>query len=232
MSGAQSIAVVVAAILVLTGCAGPDEPPAAGPAASSDRSEEAPTTAASPHPSRPPHRSRAPRPSGPPRTPSAAPTSAEAPTPAEAPAPPKQIEVPSSTPSAAALPGLTPVPSPDRPLVRRPLPPPGLAHGRLVEGYPRRILPPVQGTDIDTSSLGVHGRRLQVTLTGRTRRSADAVLLFYRLRLTSLGFTEVGTPTSDLTEVDFRHGKDVATLSVTGSAGEASYSLISTLHAD
>lgn len=80
------------------------------------------------------------------------------------------------------------------PLLPLPLPPDGNAQGRLVAGYPTKVLPPVPGSRILTSSLTSHGRRLQVSLSASTSRSAEQVLAFYRGHLAALGFTEAESP--------------------------------------
>lgn len=216
MSGARRNVVVVACALALAGCAGPAAQDASG--RSSTPPSPTPTSG-----------SASPGAGASQTTPASPRTSTDTGTPeAEA----ESIEVPSPEPTGATLPGLTPAPSRDEPLIRRPLPRTAAARGRLVDGYPARVLPPARGTDIATSSVTASGGRLQVALTGETSRSTDAVLLFYRLHLTGLGFGEVRRPASGQgMEVSFRRGRDSATLSVRATDAATWYALFSTLHA-
>lgn len=64
------------------------------------------------------------------------------------------------------------------------------AGGALVGSHPHQVLPLVPGTRVLTSSVAPSPGRLQVTLTA-AGADADAVLAFYRVHLSGLGFRVV-----------------------------------------
>ncbi len=130
-------------------------------------------------------------------------------------------------PAGAGLPGLRPVPT--GPLVSRPFPRTGAARGRLVAGYPTRVLPLVPGSDVVTSGMTSEGSRLQVTLTATTPRSVDRVLLHHRLRLTRLGFVEGDVVSPG--EITFTRGPSSVAVSVSRDGTTTSYAVVATLHA-
>lgn len=97
-------------------------------------------------------------------------------------------ETPGATPSG--LPGVTEP-------TRTPLPSwEGLpkeavaARGRLVRGYPDRLLPVAPHATILTSSLSPATGQVQLALVARRQQSPAAVLRFYRARLVRAGFEE------------------------------------------
>ena len=145
------------------------------------------------------------------------------------------MELPAETGSGDSLPGLgggTQQASDRSPLVTRPLPRTASAQGALVRGYPAAALPAARHSRIDTTSVSSDGSRMQVALVATTDRSAAAVLRFYRLHLTGLGFREKPTTAAGGSEAAaFRRGPDVATVTVTPTRTGASYSLFGTLHA-
>jgi hypothetical protein len=103
-------------------------------------------------------------------------------------------ETPGSSPGG--LPGLSPAPDPHIPLVSMPLPRGATAHGRMVRGYPDRIVPAAPRSRIMVTSVASSGTHLQASLTADARLSTSRLELFYRVRLGRLGLREVSTPAS------------------------------------
>ncbi|KQW48846.1 hypothetical protein ASC77_08960 [Nocardioides sp. Root1257] len=64
------------------------------------------------------------------------------------------------------------------------------ARGRLVDGYPSGLLPTAPRATVLTSSVSPSGDRVQVTLVARRGQAPDALLRFYRGRLSGAGFAE------------------------------------------
>ncbi|WP_141014132.1 hypothetical protein [Nocardioides sambongensis] len=67
---------------------------------------------------------------------------------------------------------------------------PQFSDGKLAEGYPEGLLPIAPGSTVVNSSVSPSEGRVQVALVGQRRRSEDALLRFYRQKLSSAGFTE------------------------------------------
>lgn len=124
-------------------------------------------------------------------------------------------EAPTAQPTL--LPGLpTPASDPHQPLVSMPLPTSAHAEGRLVAGYPRRALPLAPDLRVIASSVASSGRQFHVTLSARTTANALELLVFYRSRLSLLGFTERPAPAiGGSTAVTFRRGRDTVTITLT-----------------
>lgn len=88
-------------------------------------------------------------------------------------------------------PGTAPAPrDADRPLVAAPLPPPGSRTGGLVAGYPARIVGPLNGSDVVSSSISTEGTVMQLSLVATSSASADAVRAHYRDLWRSLGLKD------------------------------------------
>lgn len=160
-----SVAVLVAAGIVLIVMLTAASPPAAesGPTAASPTA--LPTTAG-PHPG-------------------ATPTTGSevlppSPTDPDAAAPPD-----ASTPG----PGLPPLQKTD-PLMSAPLPPSGARDGALVAGYPASIAGPLPGSAIVTSALSTEGSVMQLTLVAVSSASVDELRAHYRRLWASLGMTD------------------------------------------
>jgi len=114
--------------------------------------------------------------------------------------------------------------------VHTPLPKAAAASGRLVKGYPK-ALRPVSGTTVVTSSVSPSGKRLQISLEGTTKASADAVLTAYRTRLVARGFRERPAPAvGGSTAVAFTRGPNKITLTTTPGS-RTSYIVYGTLRA-
>lgn len=233
-SSARHISVAVVCALALAGCssAGSTETDGAATTAPS----VSPSTSASASPGTPAEPTD---PAGPAKSRSAGTTPDSGSGSTEAPAsqgpttsPESPLEVLSPSPSPSGLPGLSPAPKPDKPLISQPLPTQGSADGTLVDGYPASVLPPARGSTIETSSVSPTGRRLQVALNARTGQGAGGVLLFYRQTLTALGFTEDNvSATAGNQAAGFRRGQSSVTVTVTRKGDVSSYTLFSTLYA-
>lgn len=143
------------------------------------------------------------------------------------------VELPADNASESGLPGLSAGTSVDRsPLVSLPLPVTASAKGRLVRGYPATALPATRHSRIDSTSVSSGDSQVQVALVATTDRSAAAVLRFYRLHLTGLGFRErPATAAGGSEAAAFRRGSDVVTVTVTPTRTGTSYSVFGTLHA-
>jgi hypothetical protein len=211
MTGDRRTRWVGAAVLglAITGCgtSGPERagapPPgrtAGATSASRSASTSAPTHGAAETPGR--HRSHATAAS---QTPSAPVSSPPLPSagqtggagPSSSPGQEILPETPGSSPGG--LPGLSPAPDPHIPLVSMPLPQSAIAHGRMVSGYPDRIVPAAPRSRIMVTSVASSGTHLQSSLTADTRLSTSRLELFYRVRLGRLGLREVSTPASPRT---------------------------------
>ena len=106
-----------------------------------------------------------------------------------------RAEVPETPPvTSSTLPGIPQPPRTNAPLVERPLPAAVSARGRLVGGYPVRVLRPSPGSFVLTSGVSPSSGRLQVSLTATSLADPAKVLLFYSIRLARLGFSS--TPAS------------------------------------
>ncbi len=65
------------------------------------------------------------------------------------------------------------------------------ARGRLVDGYPARLLPGTPGGSVVSSSVAPSADRVQVALVGVRARPPQRVLRFYRAAMSGAGFREV-----------------------------------------
>jgi hypothetical protein len=131
---------------------------------------------------------------------------------------------------AAPLPGLETGPRPPRWLVAAPLPPAARAHGRLVPGFPRDVLPTPRWARVRSSSVSAQGRTLQVTLAAGFGRSRAALVEHYRAVLLGLGFA--ASPSSSLgggDAVTFSRRRDTVALSL--DPDRPTYTLFAVLHA-
>lgn len=100
-------------------------------------------------------------------------------------------------------------------LISAPLPGPASAAGRLVSGYPARVLPGAPGSRILVSSVAPSGNRLQVSLTARTGMRSLRLQEFYRRHLAGLGLQVGSTPTvGGSTGLVFSRGDNRVTLTV------------------
>jgi hypothetical protein len=141
-------------------------------------------------------------------------------------------EMPTATPTPAdGLPGLGGHRATDAPLVPSDLP--DLAEGgaTLVAGYPDDVLPAAPGSLVSTNSVSPSGDRLQVALVASVHRAPDAVLRFYRIRLSELGLHEIRTqPASGSTAAAFARGDSSVVVTATpGTARSTTYSVFATL---
>ncbi len=146
--------------------------------------------------------------------------------PSSGPSAPK-LEVPADTPgashgsgpgevnggqSAGPLPGL-PSASP-RARVRVPAHA-AAARGRLVDGYPRRLVPVPHGTRITSSSVSPSGRRLQATVVATYGGSRHSLVRFYRRALSRAGMPGAESPAlRGATSYSFSDGRSAVTLTV------------------
>ena len=129
------------------------------------------------------------------------------------------------------LPGVPPAPDASTPLLEGALPAAASGHSALVTGYPARVLPVAPRSTVSTNSISPAGDLLQVTLVATRSRGTDALLRFYRVRLTGLGFTEQPThAVGGSTAVAFERGRSSVLLTV-NPARPTSYSVFATLAA-
>ncbi len=116
-----------------------------------------------------------------------------------------------------------------RSVVRLPLPS-AAAGGGIVSGYPRRTVHPIPGSTELTSSLAPAGRRLQVSLEARTRKSASGSLRHYRIHFSGLGFTERPVPAAGGSQAAaFVRGQDRVVVTVTPGRPQTSYTVYASL---
>ncbi|MQW74802.1 hypothetical protein GHK92_02855 [Nocardioides sp. dk4132] len=106
---------------------------------------------------------------------------------------------------------------------------PESADGALVAGHPRRVLPPVPGTRVRTSSVSPSPGRLQVTFSAEGS-DADRVLAFYRVHLAGLGFREVSGRAASGTEAAFFAWR-ASSVVITAVPEDGSYAVFAILRA-
>ena len=120
---------------------------------------------------------------------------------------------PSATPTRGPLPGATTTtgsevqdpapgqPEPGRipplpaatPLVSPPLPDSASADGKLVKGFPEKIMGAAPDSEIVSSAIATEGNAMQVTLVARTDASPDSVVAYYRDAWAKLALIDQGT---------------------------------------
>jgi hypothetical protein len=128
------------------------------------------------------------------------------------------IEIQTSAPTAGPtrLPGLPHTHDTRAPLVSSPLPRAATAHGRYARGYPTGALPKARHSRILLTSVSPSGDRLQVALTSRTSRRVAKVELFYRHKLSGLGFHEGDVSTANgSTTLTFARGDNHVVVTLT-----------------
>ncbi|WP_125616383.1 hypothetical protein [Specibacter cremeus] len=159
---------------------------------------------------------------------STAPTNPKAP--AATPDPGKPLEVRTPAPSGAPT---LPASRTDGPLISLPLPATASATGKLVAGYPGKVLPPVPSSAITNSSVSAQQSTLQATLVATTSTEPLAVLAFYQSELAQLGLSASDAPAvPGSTARWFTRGDDKVTVTVTPvKGGGSSYIVYGVLHA-
>jgi hypothetical protein len=60
--------------------------------------------------------------------------------------------------------------------------------GKVVGGFPLKVVPVMPGSDLRSTSVSSSAKTLQVSLEARSTRSADKIIGYYRAALTRLGF--------------------------------------------
>ncbi|WP_134742382.1 hypothetical protein [Nocardioides sp. 503] len=103
------------------------------------------------------------------------------------------------------------------------------ARGRLVDGYPARLLPGAPGGSVVTSSLAPSADRVHVALVGLRGRPPQRVLRFYRASMSRAGFREVSVrAASGSSAAAFARGRSRVLVTVDLS-GTRAYSLFASL---
>lgn len=184
-----------------------------------------PAPSLSPAPARGP--SSTPHPTGPAtpgaEPPSGTPTTGSSPAPADA-APGDEApgdELTATGPST--LPPSKPLPDP----VSLPFPASASAVGKLVEGFPTRVVPQAPHSTITNSSVAAEGSRLQVTLSAESTLAVVDVLDFYRTELAKIGMLDAPAPAlSGSSALVFARGDHTVTLSATTVKGGCRYAIL------
>lgn len=132
-------------------------------------------------------------------------------------------EVEPAAPAATpALPQSTALPYP----VAAPLPKSASASGKLVDGYPAKVIPQVPGSTVGKSSIASEDRHLQVTLDASTDQKVSDIVAFYRSRLAPYGMYDAAAPAvAGATSVQFARDGNSVTLTVTPGDKGTSYVL-------
>jgi hypothetical protein len=119
---------------------------------------------------------------------------------------------------------------PALPMLSGPLPAAESAQGRLVAGFPVAAAGPAEGDEVIDSSVAPEGTTLQVTLTARSDRDAEAIRDHYRALWLPFGLA-AQTPSTD--ELSFRSATASVTLDVigTGTGTGTVYTVVATLRA-
>jgi hypothetical protein len=110
----------------------------------------------------------------------------------------------------------------------------GTATAGLVDGFPRDVLPVMPGAKVTASAVRTAGDRLELSLSGRTARSAADVLAFYDKALRAKGFTAAGggpTIAPGTGGRIYARGDEVVVLAVTRADGAVSFSVGGTVRA-
>jgi len=100
-------------------------------------------------------------------------------------------------PTAAPGAGLPPL-EPANPLIKPPLPAPGSREGGLVAGYPPRIIDPLEGSEIVSTTIATEDTVMQVSLVASSTSDPDAIRSHYLKLWTSLGLLESTAADDDL----------------------------------
>ena len=131
------------------------------------------------------------------------------------------------------LPGLGKLASSkNRSLVSKPLPKTASSRGKLVGGFPLKVVPLVSDSDVQTSGVSSTGTTLQVSVQATNSRSPEKILAFYRKSLTAQGFSESAVPSAGAaTAASFTHNDDNLVVTVTPRSKGVTYTVFGTLHA-
>ncbi|UJP08876.1 hypothetical protein L2X99_10275 [Microbacterium sp. KUDC0406] len=134
-----------------------------------------------------------------------------------------EVLPPSATPGT----GLPPLKKAD-PLVSAPLPATGSQNGALVKGFPTRILGPMKGSTVISSSIATEGKRMQVTLIAVAPKAEKDIAAHYGELWAGLGLQR-GT-TADGT-VQYTGSYESVTLAIEPSGTGNRYTLFGTFRA-
>lgn len=96
-------------------------------------------------------------------------------------------------PPTATGPNQLPSRTPAAPLISAPLPKSSSEQGALVAGFPTKIMGPIKGSDVLSSSIATQGATMQVTLVARTDASQKKIRAHYEKLWASLGLAENST---------------------------------------
>lgn len=132
-------------------------------------------------------------------------------------------EVEPAAPAATpALPQSTALPYP----VAAPLPKSASASGKLVAGYPAKVIPQVPGSTVGKSSVASEDSHLQVTLDATSDQKVNDIVAFYRGKLAPYGMYDAAAPAvAGATSVQFARDGNSVTLTITPGDKGTSYVL-------
>lgn len=120
----------------------------------------------------------------------------------------------------------------NRSLVAKPLPKTASSRGKIVAGFPLKVVPLVSGSAVQTSGVSSTGSTLQVSVQAKNLRSPEKIFAFYRKALTAHGFTESAVPSAGgATGASFTHKDDNLVVTVTPRSKGVTYTVFGTLHA-
>jgi hypothetical protein len=129
----------------------------------------------------------------------------------------------------SALPDLEPSSGTPSPPAYDPPATVAFARGRLVSGYPARLLPAAPRSAVVSSSVAPSADRVQVALVGRRSSSPASVLSFYRGLIGGYGFREVAVDAvAGASAAAFRRGTQRVVVTV-DPGPESTYSVYATL---
>lgn len=134
------------------------------------------------------------------------------PTPTRAAGSGTEVLPPTATPTTPHL-GVDPTP-----LFTEPLPKTASATGKLVAGFPTKVISVPSGTKIVSSSISTQGDRMQLSLVGTSPASVGDVQSYFQGTFSTLGLTAAVTPSAPGTvATTYSRGSDRIT--VTTAAG-------------
>lgn len=137
--------------------------------------------------------------------------------------------------TTAVLPGLENPKKPTRAgraLIGQTMPKTASRRGAVVAGFPVGIVPVANGSSVQSTGLSSTATTLQVSIQAVSAKSPNAVLAFYRAKLSAIGFKEMSTPSvGGSTAAAFKHNADnLVVTAAKASTGDTEYSVFGTLH--
>lgn len=103
--------------------------------------------------------------------------------------------------------------------------------GAIAKGFPVKVVPVINGSSVQTTGLSSTSNTVQVSITAINTKPPNAVLEFYRAKLSAIGFAETSVPSvGGAMAAGFKRKRDRLVVTVAKSAsGGTKYSIFGTL---